>query len=79
MRTTLAIDDDALLFAKTMAQRERISVGQAVSKLLRQAAMAPVATTPAGKPKSKYSVYPARSGPLITSDDVYRLMDQEGI
>lgn len=36
MRTTLAIDDDVLAFARHLAERERKSVGEVVSALARQ-------------------------------------------
>jgi hypothetical protein len=45
MRTTLNIDDDVLEAAKERARRERKTVGQVVSTLLRQAL-----TAPAGHP-----------------------------
>lgn len=35
MRTTLTIEDDVLLAAKQLARAERVSVGQALSKLAR--------------------------------------------
>lgn len=37
MRTTLSIDDDVLLAAKSLAQREHRSVGAVISALARQA------------------------------------------
>ena len=37
MRTTVSIDDDVLLAAKSMAQRENMSLGEVLSKLARQA------------------------------------------
>ena len=36
MRTTLTIDDDVLLAAKAMAQRQRSSVGEVITALVRQ-------------------------------------------
>ena len=36
MRTTMTIDDDVLLAAKAMAQRQRTSVGQVITALARQ-------------------------------------------
>lgn len=36
MRTTLTIDDDVLLAAKAMAQRQRSSVGEVITALARQ-------------------------------------------
>lgn len=43
-RTTLNLEDDALKTAKTHAQRHRLTLGQAVSELVRQAAERPLAT-----------------------------------
>ena len=37
MRTTLTIDDDVLAAAKGLAERQRISVGEVISALARQA------------------------------------------
>ena len=57
MRTTLALDDDIFAYARTHAQRERISIGEAVSRLARQGIVAqgsPRVTRAQPKPKSKY-------------------------
>jgi hypothetical protein len=43
-RTTLEIEDDALRVAKVPAVRHRISLGKAVSELVRQAAERPLVT-----------------------------------
>lgn len=79
MRTTIALDDDVFAFARAHAQRERISLGEAVSRLARdgiRAHHAPVThTTPL---KSRFSLLPARSE-HITSEHVRDLMDNEGI
>lgn len=37
MRTTVSIDDDVLLAAKSMADRENMTLGEVLSKLARQA------------------------------------------
>jgi hypothetical protein len=37
MRTTLSIDDDVLNAAKGLAERQRLSVGEVISALARQA------------------------------------------
>ena len=79
MRTTLAIDDDIFAYARSHAQRERISIGEAVSRLARDGIRAqntPMAK--AAKPGSKYALLPAR-GEIITTEHVRDLMDQEGI
>lgn len=79
MRTTLNLDDDVFAVARLRAQRERVTLGEAVSRYVRdglragtQAANTPVAF------RSKYSVLPAQ-GEIITSEHVRRLMEQEGI
>ena len=79
MRTTLALDDDAFLAARAVAQRERISLGKAVSKLVRQGVGQPVPSGQVATVKGKYGVYPRREGALVTSEEVYRLMEQEGV
>ena len=43
-RTTLKLEDDALRVAKVHASRHRISLGEAVSELVRQAAGQPLVT-----------------------------------
>lgn len=79
MRTTLAIDDDVFLHARRLARERHISLGAAVSKLLRdgiQAQQHP--RTRAEGCKTPYGLLPARDE-SITTDHVRRLMDQEGI
>lgn len=44
MRTTLAISDDALEVARRLARRKRMSLGEAVSELVRRGAQVPVPT-----------------------------------
>ena len=44
MRTTLAIADDALELARQLARRRRLSLGQAVSELVRRGARQPLLT-----------------------------------
>lgn len=41
MRTTLSIDDDVLYAVKSLARRQRRSVGEVLSELARQALQAP--------------------------------------
>lgn len=79
MRTTLALDDDVFAYARERAQRERISMGQAISKLARDG----IRAQSAGVPKefavaSKYALLPRRDE-VITGEHVRNLMDQEGI
>ena len=79
MRTTLALDDDVFNIARQKAQREHVSIGTAVSELMRlgiRSAQTPTAHRVATR--SKYAVLPARDE-TITSEHVYKLMEQEGI
>ena len=79
MRTTISLDDDVFAVARQRAQRERISLGEAVSRYVRDALRAG-AHAPASNVslRSKYSVLPARDE-IITTEHVRSLMDQEGI
>lgn len=79
MRTTLAIDDDVFAFARERAKRERISVGQSISKLARDGIRfcgASVGQRPCVA--SKYALLPRRDE-IITTEHVRDLMDQEGV
>ena len=79
MRITLAIDDDALLHARRLAREKRISIGAAVSALLREGVRVrqhPAA--PMAACKSPYGLLPARDE-TITSEHVHHLMGQHGI
>ena len=79
MRTTLTLDDDVFAVARQRAQRERTSLGEAVSRYVRDALRAN-ARVPAQQVamRSKYSVLPVRDE-IITTDHIRRLMDQEGV
>lgn len=79
MRTTLSLSDDVFLIARQVAARERISLGEAVSRLARDGFRAQT-QRPATKAtlKGKYSVLPERDE-IITTEHVRRLIDEEGI
>lgn len=79
MRTTLALDDDVIAYARSHAERERVSLGEVVSRLARQGIVAegqPRRSLAA--PKSRYALLPARDE-TITNEHVRALMDQEGL
>lgn len=44
MRTTLTLEDDALALARALSRRKRVSLGRAVSELVRRGARQPVST-----------------------------------
>ena len=79
MRTTLTLDDDIATYARAHARRERIPLGEAVSRLARDGIKAQGQShTMLAQPKSRYAVLPARSE-VITTEHVRALMDQEGL
>ena len=79
MRTTLSLDDDVFAFARSEAQRQRISIGEAISRLARDGIRSRGAPLSKAMPvKSKYALLPARDE-IITTEHVRDLLDQEGI
>ena len=79
MRTTLTLSDDVFLLARQRAARDRVSLGEAVSRLARDGlrAQAQHPETNA-RLNGKYSILPARDE-VITNEHVRRLLDEEGI
>lgn len=79
MRTTLNLAEDALLVAKHVAAREQLSLGDAVSDLIRAGARARNAATATLQPlRGRFALLPARDE-VITVEHVRELMDREGI
>lgn len=80
MRTTLRIDEDALLVARRLAERERISLGSAVSELVRAGARSRIAAPAEGgeELRGRFALLPARDE-IITVGHVRELMEREGI
>ena len=79
MRTTINLSDDAFLYAKQTAARERISLGEAVSRLVRAGARSGQAGhAAAALLRGKYSLLPAR-GEVITSAQVRSIMEELGV
>ena len=79
MQTTLALDEDVFHIARQKAQREHISIGAAVSELMRlgiRSMQMPAIQSPVKR--SQYAVLPARNE-IIASEHVYKLMAQEHI
>jgi len=81
MRTTLNLAEDALIAAQTLARRQQISLGDAVSELVRRGASTPagpvsaVASTPL---RGRFALLPRRDE-VITADRVRALMEREGV
>lgn len=72
-RTTLMIENDAMSVAREYAARHRLTLGEAISDLVRRAAERPLVTDL----KSGLSVVrlPERS-PRVTSEHVAKLADE---
>ena len=71
-RTTLQLEDDAMKLAKSHAERHRLTLGQAVSELVRQAADRPLVT----EDRSGLRVLRlSRRSPRVTSELVDRLRE----
>ena len=81
MRTTINLAQDAAIAARNVAQRERISLGEAVSALIRRGASADAAGDASrAEPalRGRFALLPARDE-VITPQHVRGLMDREGI
>lgn len=82
MRTTLDLDDDVLQAAKELARRQRLSAGQVVSRLLRQALVGGGAQAPATQPETGvagFRPFSSAAHQLVSNDQVEAIRDQEGI
>lgn len=75
VRTTLNLEDEALLVAKRYARREKLSLGEAVSRLVRQGAQRPAASTPRNALRGRFALLPARDE-IITAEHVRELMER---
>jgi len=79
MRTTLNLSEDALHVAKHYAMRQRLSLGDAVSALIRAGAQThSQAPLTAASLRGRFAMLPARDE-VITIDHVRALMEREGI
>ena len=78
MRTTLDLDEDALVLAKRYANREKLSLGEAVSQLVRQGAQQRADAAPQTALRGRFALLPAR-GAILTAEHVRALMASEGI
>lgn len=87
MRTTLDISDDVLYAAKEVARRDRKTLGQIASELMRRGLNSPppaVANTPGSKDIDSrlaalgFRTLPSRGG-IVTNELIDRLREQEGV
>jgi hypothetical protein len=81
MRTTLNLAEDALIAAQTLARRQQISLGDAVSELVRRGASAPLAPSARAADahlRGRFALLPRRDE-VVTSDHIRALMEREGL
>lgn len=91
MRTTLEIADDVLFAAKDMARREKKSVGNVVSELMRRAMTSYDSKLASSSPQEPtandidsqfqalgFHTLPARGG-IVTNELINQLREREGI
>lgn len=79
MRTTLRIDEDVLLAAKQVAARERISISEAVTRLIRRGLNQHGASDSPPQPlRGRFALLPKRDE-VITAEHVREILEREGI
>lgn len=79
MRTTINLAEDALIAARNIARRERISLGDAVSELIRRGSAAGDSNLAASKPpalRGRFALLPTRDE-IVTPQHVRELMERE--
>ena len=78
MRTTLNLAEDALLVEQNHARRQRVSLGEAVSRLIRSSTVAVAAPISLAPLRGRYALAPQRDE-IITPDHVRDLMSHEDV
>ena len=81
IRTTINLEEDALMAARNFAQRERLSLGVAVSELIRRGSAAGSAGSgqrPQLALRGRFALLAARDE-VVTPQRVRELMEREGI
>ena len=79
MRTTINLAEDALIAARNVAQREHISMGDAVSELIRRGSAAAYSGVPhQAAPRGRFALLAARDE-VVTPQRVRELMEREGV
>ncbi len=73
MRTTLNIEEDALIAAKDLARREKKTAGQIVSELARKG-LTGASTVTTDEPKAMYGFRPfPKEGRTVSNELIYKL------
>ena len=80
MRTTLDIEDDVLQAARERARRDKKTIGETVSELVRRAlTQTPASGGKVAEPKAFYGFRPfhSRTGKIVTNEQVNKLRDED--
>jgi hypothetical protein len=81
MRTTVNLSDDAAIAARNVAQREQVSLGEAISMLIRRGASVAADVDVRRGPETlrgRFALLPVRDE-VVTPQHVRELMEREGI
>lgn len=73
MRTTLDLDDNLLAIARVRAREKGISLGAAVSEMMRRGVQVPTGTSPSGFP----IFVPRPDAPIVTDDLIAQYRDDD--
>lgn len=73
MRTTLDLDDSLLAIARVRAREKGISLGAAVSEMMRRGVRVPTSTSPSGFPV----FVPPPDAPIVTDDLIAQYRDDD--
>ena len=78
MRTTLNLEEDALIAARQHAAREQVSLGEAASRLIRLGARVHAGRprAPTAALKGRFALLPERDE-VITADHVRELIERD--
>jgi hypothetical protein len=76
MRTTLDIDEDVLAAVKELAKARKITAGEVISELARNALTRPAERAHNLVLKDGWYVLPSRGGTIVTNELVERLLDR---
>jgi hypothetical protein len=79
MRTTLNIADEVFLAVQIAAKREKRPIGDVVTEVLRRGLAAPKTNAAAAQAPLHPFVLIPNDGTIVTSEQVYELMEREGI
>lgn len=76
MRTTLDIDEDVLAAVKELAKARKVTAGEVISELARNALTRPAEHAHNLVLRDGWYVLPPRGGTIVTNELVERLLDR---